>query len=62
MNPFKFLQEVRTETSKVVWPSRNETMITTVMVLIMVFFAAIFFLLIDQILGWGIGHLLSIGR
>jgi len=62
MNPFKFLQEVRTETSKVVWPSRNETMITTVMVLIMVFFAALFFLLIDQILGWGIGHLLSIGR
>ena len=62
MNPFKFLQEVRTETSKVVWPSRNETMITTVMVLIMVFFAAMFFLLIDQILGWGIGHLLSIGR
>ncbi|MEP3231233.1 MAG: preprotein translocase subunit SecE [Hyphomicrobiales bacterium] len=62
MNPFKFLQEVRTETSKVVWPSRNETMITTVMVLIMVFFASLFFLLIDQILGWGIGHLLSIGR
>lgn len=62
MNPFKFLQEVRTETSKVVWPTRNETMITTVMVLIMVFFAALFFLLIDQILGWGVGELLSIGR
>jgi len=62
MNPFKFLQEVRTEASKVVWPSRNETMITTVMVLIMVFFASIFFLLVDQVLGWGIGALLSIGR
>ena len=36
VSPFKFLQEVRTETQKVTWPSRRETMITTVMVFIMV--------------------------
>ncbi len=62
LNPFKFLQEVRAETAKVVWPTRNETLVTTVMVLIMVFLATLFFLAIDQILGWGISALLSIGR
>ncbi|MEP2943335.1 MAG: preprotein translocase subunit SecE [Hyphomicrobiales bacterium] len=61
-NPFKFLQEVRAETSKVVWPTRNETLVTTIMVLIMVVIASLFFLAIDQILGWGIGSLLSVGR
>lgn len=62
MNPFKFLQEVRAETSKVVWPTRNETMVTTIMVLIMVVIASLFFLAIDQVLGWGVGALLSVGR
>lgn len=61
-NPFQFIQQVRTETSKVVWPTRRETMITTVMVFIMVFLAAIFFFVADQILGWGVGQLLSLGR
>lgn len=41
-NPFAFLQQVRSETSKVTWPSRRETMISTVMVLVMVVFAALF--------------------
>ncbi len=40
-NPFVFLQQVRTEVSKVTWPTRKETVITTIMVLIMVFAAAI---------------------
>lgn len=61
-NPFKFLQGVRAETAKIVWPSRNETMVTTIMVLIMVVLASLFFLAIDQLLGWGIGSLLSVGR
>lgn len=61
-NPFQFLQQVRAETAKVTWPTRNETLVTTIMVLIMVTIAAIFFLLIDQVLGWGTGILLSIGR
>ncbi len=60
-NPLTFLQQVRAEVSKVVWPSRKETMITTVMVLIMVFVAAIFFLAVDQVLGFGIGLLLGSG-
>ena len=58
-NPFEFLQQVRAETNKVTWPSRKETMITTVMVLIMVAFASIFFLIADQILSWGVTQILG---
>ena len=49
-NPFEFIQEVRTEATKVTWPSRRETMITTAMVLIMVVLAAIFFVAVDEII------------
>lgn len=49
-SPFKFLQEVRTETAKVTWPSRRETMITTIMVFIMVAVSSIFFFVADQII------------
>ena len=61
-NPFQFVQEVRSEVRKVTWPTRRETLITTVMVFIMVFLAAIFFLLVDQILSWGVGFILGVGR
>jgi preprotein translocase subunit SecE len=49
-SPFKFLQEVRNETAKVTWPTRRETMITTVMVFIMVAVSSIFFFVADQII------------
>lgn len=49
-NPFKFLQEVRIETAKVTWPTRRETVITTVMVFIMVAVSSVFFLAADQII------------
>jgi preprotein translocase subunit SecE len=60
-NPFTFFQQVRSETSKVAWPSRRETMITTLMVFVMVIFAAAFFFVVDQLLGWGVGALLALG-
>nr|WP_272210153.1 preprotein translocase subunit SecE [Marinicella sp. W31]MDC2876018.1 preprotein translocase subunit SecE [Marinicella sp. W31] len=41
-NPFTFLQQVRAETTKVVWPSRRETVISTLMVMVMVVVAALF--------------------
>lgn len=59
-NPLKFLREVRQEVGKVTWPSRNETLVSTVMVLIMVMVASIFFLAADQIISWGVQLLLSI--
>ena len=60
-SPFKFLQEVREETRKVTWPSRRETAITTGMVFVMVTLAALFFLLVDQIIAWGVRLLLAVG-
>lgn len=50
-NPFQFVQEVRQEVSKVTWPTRKEVWITTIMVLIMVTLASIFFLLTDLAIG-----------
>jgi preprotein translocase subunit SecE len=57
-NPLEFLQEVRQEARKITWPTRKETMITTVMVLIMVVLASIFFLIVDTVLNWGVEKLL----
>ncbi len=57
----QFVREVRQEASKVTWPSRKETTISTVMVLIMVFLAAIFFFLVDQILALGVEQILGFG-
>jgi preprotein translocase subunit SecE len=60
-NPFTFLQQVRSEVAKVTWPGRRETAVTTVMVLVMVFLASIFFLAADQILSTVIGFVLGLG-
>ena len=49
-SPFKFAQEVRAETQKVTWPSRRETMITTIMVFVMVGLASVFFFFSDQLI------------
>jgi len=62
VNPFQFLQEVRQEAAKVTWPTWKEVWITTVMVLIMVTLAALFFMVIDQILGGVVNLVLRFGR
>ena len=49
-NPVEFIQEVRQEVSKVTWPTWKEVWITTLMVLIMVSVASVFFLITDQAL------------
>lgn len=59
-NPLKFVQEVRSETSKVTWPTRNEVAVTTVMVFILATLAAIFFFIADQILSWLVSLLLGL--
>jgi preprotein translocase subunit SecE len=46
-NPIQFIQQVRSEVSKVVWPTRREVLLTTVMVLVMATVLAIFFSLVD---------------
>ena len=61
-NPFVFLQQVRAETAKVTWPSRRETLISTVLVLVFAFIAAVFFFAADQIMAIGVELILGIGR
>jgi len=58
-NPFQFIQQVRSEISKVVWPTRRETLLTTAMVFAMAFFAAIFFFLVDLLIRWGLEGVLA---
>ncbi len=60
-NPITFMQEVRQEVSKVTWPSWKEVWVTTVMVLIMVALASIFFLLVDQALSHIVRLVLGVG-
>ncbi|MCW5696490.1 MAG: preprotein translocase subunit SecE [Bauldia sp.] len=60
-NPFTFLQQVRAEVAKVVWPTRRETVISTIMVFAFATIAAIFFLIVDQLLGLGVNFLLGFG-
>jgi preprotein translocase subunit SecE len=50
VNPFQFLQQVRAEVAKVVWPTRRETTLTTIMVLIMAALTSVFFFLIDSLI------------
>jgi preprotein translocase subunit SecE len=51
INPAKFIREVRTEITKVTWPSRRETLVTTGLVFAMATLAALFFFVADQIIG-----------
>ncbi|MEL6685877.1 MAG: preprotein translocase subunit SecE [Pseudomonadota bacterium] len=58
-NPMKFIQEVRAEVSKVVWPTRREVLMTTVMVFIMAALTAVFFALVDLLIRTGLNGVLS---
>lgn len=61
-NPFEFIQQVRSEASKVVWPTRRETLITTGLVLLLVVFASVFFVVVDEVLRILVGFVLGVGR
>ena len=60
-NPGEFVQQVRREVAKVTWPSRRETMVTTMMVFIFVAISSVFFLLVDQVLSSGVKLILGLG-
>ncbi len=62
ISPFEFLQQVRAEGSKVVWPTRRETLVTTMMVVAMAAFTSVFFLLSDQIISRLVSLILSLGH
>ena len=58
----EFVQQVRQETARVTWPSRKETVVTTSMVFLMVFVAAAFFFVVDQIMSYGVRLIFGLGH
>lgn len=58
-SPFQFLQQVRTEVGKVVWPTRREVMLTTIMVFVMAALTATFFSLVDLAIRSGLRLILG---
>jgi preprotein translocase subunit SecE len=61
-SPVKFIEEVRQEVSRVTWPTRKETVVTTAMVFVMVFIAAGFFFVVDQIFSAGVRLVFGLGH
>ena len=61
-NAAEFVQQVRQELSRVTWPTRKETTVTTAMVFVMVFIAAAFFFVVDQMLSYGVRVLFGLGQ
>ena len=61
-NAAEFIQQVRQEVARVTWPSRKETVVTTAMVFVMVFIAAAFFFLVDQVFSAGVRLLFGLGQ
>ena len=58
----QFISQVRDEGRKIVWPSRKETWITSVMVFIMVLIASVFFWVVDAGLGFASRFILALGQ
>lgn len=59
--PFQYFKEVKQEAQKVTWPSRKETIASTVAVFIMVALASVFLFLSDQVLAWLVSLVLGFG-
>ena len=59
-NPFQFIQQVRSEVSKITWPTRREVLLTTIMVFVMSANAALIFALVDLLIRSGIQSVLNI--
>ena len=58
-NPAQFIQQVRAEVSKVVWPTRREVLLTTGMVFVMAAITALFFSLVDMVFRNGLAALFN---
>ena len=60
INPLKFIQSVKQEAFRVTWPTRKDVLLGTVMVFVLASLAAVFFLLLDQILKFFLNLILTI--
>lgn len=61
ISPIQFFRQVKQEVKKVTWPTRQEVMKTSVMVIVLVAIATLFFFFVDQILGWIVKTILGMG-
>ena len=59
-NPLQFIQQVRAEVSKVIWPTRREVMLTSAMVFALAIVTAAFFFLVDFLIRQGLQGILTI--
>lgn len=57
--PIQFVQQVRSEVAKVVWPTRREVVLTTIMVFVMAALTATFFSLVDIAIKFGLGAIVN---
>ncbi len=60
-NPLQFFRQVNQERSKVTWPTRKETTVTTIMVFIFVAIMSVFFLVVDQAASWLVRTIIGLG-
>ncbi len=60
-NPVQFVKQVKSETKKVTWPSRQETMVSMLAVFIMVLVSSIFLYFSDQVIAWAIRLIMGFG-
>ena len=58
-NPLQFMQQVRSEVAKVVWPTRREVLLTTAMVFVMAALTAVFFALVDLVIRFGVSAIIG---
>ena len=61
LDPAQYVREVRQEVAKVTWPTRKETLITTGLVLALSVVAALFFLVVDQLIQLAMRGVFRIG-
>lgn len=59
-NPLQFIQQTRSEVAKVVWPTRREVGLTTIMVFVMATITSIFFFLVDLVIRSGLTEVLNL--
>jgi len=58
-NPFQFIQQVRSEVGKIIWPGQREVLVTSAMVLVMSALTAVFFFFVDWIIRSGLAFTLN---
>ena len=61
VNPIQFFRQVKQEVKKVTWPTKKEVNMNMLMVIVLVAIAATFFFFVDQILGWIVKTVFSLG-